>query len=196
MSARGSAGEKTEEIVPASNGLPEIVVVRSTRRRKTVSARLDPDGRLRLLVPARTSRAEILRHAATLAPRIASRARAREDARRSFASDEYLATRMRALAEQYLPELTTAQGHQPDSIRWVTNQSTRWGSATPTAGRIRISHVLRGAPEFVIDSVVFHELCHFVEANHGARFRALEQRYPRKAEAEAFLAGIVFAQSQ
>ena len=46
----------------------------------------------------------------------------------------------------------------PVTIRWVTNQNTRWGSCTPADGAIRISHRLAGMPDYVIDCVVMHEI--------------------------------------
>lgn len=100
--------------------------------------------------------------------------------------------RAQYLIQTYLPEVSL-----PAEIRWVTNQRTRWGgAATPATSRLRLSHLLQGAPEYVIDYVVHHELCHFVHLKHNADFKKLEDRYPRKAEAQAFLEGLSFAQRQ
>ncbi|SIJ73619.1 Protein of uncharacterised function DUF45 [Mycobacteroides abscessus subsp. abscessus] len=164
--------------------MPEIVVVRSSRRRKTVSARMDDDGRARLMVPATSSPREVQEYIQKLLPDLLKQRQRNKRQQDARASDEYLIARAEALMER-LPKMT-----RPTSIRWVTNQNTRWGSATPSRGSIRLSHVLQGAPEYVIDFVLHHELCHFIELNHSARFRALESLYPRKAEAEAYLAGL------
>ena len=43
---------------------------------------------------------------------------------------------------------------RPNSVRWVTNQNTRWGSCTPSEGSIRLSHRLQGMPEYVVDYVL------------------------------------------
>lgn len=158
-------------------------MVRSSRRRKTVSARMDDDGRARLMVPATSSPREVQEHIQKLLPDLLKQRQRNKRQQDARASDEYLIARAEALMER-LPKMT-----RPTSIRWVTNQNTRWGSATPSRGSIRLSHVLQGAPEYVIDFVLHHELCHFIELNHSARFRALESLYPRKAEAEAYLAG-------
>ena len=39
------------EVIPATASTPEILVVRSSRRRRTVSAQPQEDGSIRLLVP-------------------------------------------------------------------------------------------------------------------------------------------------
>jgi predicted metal-dependent hydrolase len=75
----------------------------------------------------------------------------------------------------------------------VANQSTRWGSCTVESGAIRISERLRGAPGYVVDAVLIHELCHLTEPGHTPAFKALVARTPRLAEAEAYLAGMQFA---
>ncbi len=180
---------RREEILPATATRPEVVVVRSARRTKTVSARMEDGGRVRLLVPAATSRAEVAEYLEKLLPPIMRQQEQRRAQKKKFASDDFLLARARDVQKNFLPELARL----PDSIRWVTNQKSRWGSATPSQGRVRISHVLQGVPDYVLDFVLHHELCHFLEANHNRRFKALESRYPRKAEAEAFLAGITFA---
>ena len=58
----------------------------------------------------------------------------------------------------------------------MSNQRQRWGSATYANTQIRISSELQGVPEYVLDSVIHHELCHLLP-NHSAAFRALEARY-------------------
>ena len=45
------------------------------------------------------------------------------------------------------------------------------------------------APDWVLDAVIVHELAHLLEPNHSPRFRALESRYPRRNDADAFLEG-------
>jgi hypothetical protein len=86
--------------------------------------------------------------------------------------------------------------------------SLRWGRSVPSAkfghydysrDTVLISSTLDRAdvPEFVVDSVVFHELLHkyhgsFVSrgrnVHHTAQFSADARRFARHAEAEAFLA--------
>lgn len=81
----------------------------------------------------------------------------------------------------------------PDSIRWVTNQNSRWGSATPVARAIRLSHKLRGMPDWVVDYVILHEMAHLVEPSHSSAFWALLGDYPHTETAKAFLQGAAYA---
>ncbi|MCG3057179.1 M48 family metallopeptidase, partial [Escherichia coli] len=48
----------------------------------------------------------------------------------------------------------------PASVRWVSNQTKRWGSATVYERRIRLSTRLQYMPQWVQDYVLVHELCH------------------------------------
>lgn len=149
-----------------------VDVVRSPRRRKTVQAQV-VDGRIRVLVPARLSQREIDRHVHQLVERLDRR-------RHRHVGDTDLDARAAALARRH--DLPT-----PTSVRWVTNQHTRWGSCTPATGEIRLSDRLSGWPDFVIDYVLVHELAHLVEANHSPAFHALVARYPLAERATGFL---------
>ncbi len=180
-----------QEVFPATSQAPEVLVLWSARRRKTVTAALDAQGRIRLLVPAATTCQQVHQYMQRFVPRVLASAQRRRDRARKFSSDEYLQDRADCLISKFLPGL-----ERPASIFWVGNQTKRWASATPEQGRIRVSRALQGAPEYVLDFVIYHELCHFVEVQHNKRFRDLESRYPRKVEAEAFLAGMVFEQAR
>lgn len=57
--------------------------------------------------------------------------------------------------------------HQPP-IR-IKPMSSRWGSCSHK-GQISLNLHLIKAPEFVLDEVLVHEICHLREMNHGAGF--------------------------
>ncbi len=60
---------------------------------------------------------------------------------------------------------------------FVQRMKTRWGSCNPVARTIRLnSELTRRSPEY-LEYVLVHELVHLLEASHGARFRALMDRF-------------------
>ncbi|HUC05275.1 MAG TPA: M48 family metallopeptidase [Acidimicrobiales bacterium] len=156
---------------------PEVEVRTSARRRKTSEAKW-VGGRIVVSVPAHLSRQMRETTVAWLVDRLVSRHRLR-----LAQGDDELAERARHLAQRY------HVGAVPASVRWVSNQTTRWGSCSHHSGQIRISERLRTVPEWVLDSVLVHELAHLVHPNHSAAFHALADRYPRHREAGIFLAG-------
>ena len=66
----------------------------------------------------------------------------------------------------------------------------RGGDRAPYySGDIRVSHRLRVVPEWVLDSVLVHEVAHLTHPDHSPAFHALAGAYPRHEEAGVFLAG-------
>jgi predicted metal-dependent hydrolase len=148
----------------------------STRRKKTAGAHWEGD-RIVVVVPVHLRGVERDQMVESLARRLA------RHRPHLHASDEQLEQRAAVLGRRYLDGVT------PSSIRWSTQQNKRWGSCTLQTREIRISERLRVAPEWVLDAVIVHELAHLLEPNHSARFSELEQRYPRRADADLFLEG-------
>ncbi len=160
---------------------PVVEVRRSQRRRRAVSAYRDGE-RVVVLIPDQFSRAEETEWVDRMLARLA----AREE--RLSRTDAELQARSRRLIEQYLPE--HARAANPASVRWVTNQNSRWGSCTPADKSIRISHRIQEMPDWVIDYVLLHELAHLVVPHHNARFWALVERYPKTERARGYLEGV------
>ena len=156
---------------------PEIEVRRSKRRRRTVSAYRDGD-RIVVLIPASMSKRDEGTWVADMVARL------ERSERRRKPSDEQLMSRARRLNDDYLGGLAT-----PASVRWVDNQTSRWGSCTPADRSIRLSVRLRGMPPWVIDYVLVHELAHLIEPGHTPAFWAWVDRYPRAERAKGFLSG-------
>ncbi len=80
----------------------------------------------------------------------------------------------------------------PTSVQWSTRQHARWGSCSAAEGTIRISARLQGAPQYVIDAVLVHELAHLVHNDHSPDFYDLANRFPRQRDADLFLKGLSF----
>ena len=156
---------------------PEVEVRRSKRRRRTVSAYRDGD-RVIVMIPASLSRKEEAEWVETMLARL------ERSERRRKPSDDDLMKRARSLSDRYLGGLA-----MPESVRWVDNQASRWGSCTPGDRTIRLSARLQGMPSWVIDYVLVHELAHLFESSHNARFWSWVDRYPHAERAKGYLTG-------
>ncbi len=159
------------------DNLPEFRVIRSTRRKRSISA-LRQNGIIEIHIPDRMSRKDEF----AIIPEMIEIVLRREAKSRS--SDAALAQMAERLLELYLPDFH----ERPTAITWRTMRE-RWGSCTTSDGTIRISLRLNGAPDYVVECVLFHELIHLRVPGHGKDFYAYLDRYPEKARAEAFLEG-------
>ena len=156
---------------------PDVEVRRSKRRRRTVSAYRDGD-RIVVMIPASLSRAEEAEWVETMVARL------EKSELRRRPTDQVLLQRALGLSDRYLGGLAT-----PESVRWVENQKSRWGSCTPGDRTIRLSARLQGMPGWVIDYVLVHELAHLLEPGHDASFWAWVERYPHAERAKGYLLG-------
>ena len=156
---------------------PEVEVRRSSRRRRTVSAYRDGD-RVVVMIPATMTRSEEQEWVQTMLSRL------QRSERRRRPSDDDLLRRAHDLSGRFLGGLAV-----PDSVRWVDNQRSRWGSCTPGDRTIRLSARLQGMPSWVVDYVLVHELAHLLEPGHDARFWGWVDRYPQAERAKGYLLG-------
>ncbi|WP_307816477.1 M48 metallopeptidase family protein [Nocardioides limicola] len=157
--------------------VPNVEVRRSKRRRRTVSAYRDGDTVV-VMIPASMSR----RDEAAWVQKMIERLERSE--RRTHPTDAELHSRAKHLNDEYLGGLAV-----PESVRWVDNQKSRWGSCSPSDRAIRISSRVQGMPTWVIDYVLMHELVHLIEPHHNDEFWAWVDRYPKAERAKGFLIG-------
>jgi predicted metal-dependent hydrolase len=155
----------------------DVEVRRSKRRRRTVSAYREGE-RIVVLIPASLSRKEEAEWVETMVARI------EKAEQKSLLTDDDLLERALDLSDRWLGGVAT-----PASVRWVTNQNSRWGSCTPGDRTIRLSQRLNGMPTWVIDYVLVHELAHLLEPGHDAKFWAWVDRYPQAEKAKGYLLG-------
>ena len=154
----------------------EVEVRRSKRRRRTVSAYRDGD-RIVVLIPASMTRAQEAEWVETMVARL------QKSERRRRPSDDDLMRRALRLSDEYLGGLA-----QPESMRWVDNQRSRWGSCTPGDRSIRLSARLQQMPAWVVDYVLVHELAHLLEAGHSTGSGLGRPLSPRRA-GQGYLSG-------
>ncbi len=162
----------------AGSEIAPVVEVRiSARRRKTSEAKW-VGGRIVVSLPAHLDVESRQKTTDWLVDRLLTR-----DRQRRPASDDELLARAVALSDRY------RLGAIPVSVRWVTNQSARWASCSYYSRLIRVSHRLQAVPEWVLDSVLVHEVAHLTYPDHSPSFHDLAGAYPRHQEAGVFLAG-------
>ena len=79
------------------------------------------------------------------------------------------------LVAHYHPHFAARGVPYPTSIR-VKHVKSRFGSCAPQNGSLNFAAKLCQYPLPFVEYVVVHELCHFLEANHSARFWAEVER--------------------
>jgi predicted metal-dependent hydrolase len=186
---RRPAGQDTLPLTTA-DGAP-VEVRRSARRTRTVAAFWE-NGTAVVAIPARFTAAQESEWVQRMLAKLHRQGerRARKGSRQP-ATDAALAAHAVDLSARYFGGRAV-----PTSVRWVSNQNSRWGSATPSEGSIRLSDKLRPMPQWVIDYVLLHELAHLLVAGHNAAFWRLLEAYPDTMRAKAFLEGVSFATSR
>jgi predicted metal-dependent hydrolase len=159
------------------SGGAEVKVIRNSRRRRSISAYRE-HGSIIIQVPARLSNSKIQEVIPEMVEKILSR-----EAREKL-SDKELLNRANHLLDIYLPEFKV----RPASVTW-RQMNERWGSCTTVDRTIRISDRLSGAPEYVLDYLLVHELIHLEIADHGQAFTELLSRFTDSERANSFLEG-------
>lgn len=93
------------------------------------------------------------------------------------------AERLRTLVEPMLERHARAMGVSPAAVSYKPMIS-RWGVCRVKERTICYSTYLLLLPDWCVEHVVVHELCHLLVASHNARFYALmDQYFPRWREA-------------
>ena len=182
-SAESSVEKTLEESTLPGITEGEIVVIRSSRRKKNISA-YRQGGRIVVSIPARMSKAD----ERAMVPEMVAKIRAQEAV--ATMSEESLQIRAGQLLTEFAPEILA----RPASVNWRAMRE-RWGSCTGLDRSIRISDRLKGAPEYVLDYVLFHEAIHLEFFDHGEQFKQLLARFPLEAQAEAYLQGYEAAEN-
>ena len=91
--------------------------------------------------------------------------------------------RLRALVEPMVERHAKEMGVSPASVSYKPMIS-RWGVCKFKDRSICFSTYLLLLPDWCVEHVVVHELCHLLEPSHNARFHALmDKYYPRWKEA-------------
>ena len=91
--------------------------------------------------------------------------------------------RVQALVEPMLERHAKVMGISPSAVSYKP-MTSRWGIYRTKDRSICFSTYLLLLPEWCVEHVVVHELCHLLEPSHNSRFHALmDQYFPRWREA-------------
>jgi predicted metal-dependent hydrolase len=157
----------------------ELKVVR--KRVKNINARLHGNT-LSVSAPHRVSVRELDETIIELARKLVRRSRA--DTLNSDGGAEALA---RKVAARFTDSPEVAE------VRFVTNQTSQWGSYSPQTGIVRLNAALRQMPPWVLEAVVAHELAHAFYLDHSPEFWELVRSVCSKTDrARAFLEGVTW----
>ena len=155
----------------------ELRVVR--KRVKNINARLRGNTLL-VSAPHRVPAGELEETILQLARRLVRRSRA--NVVNSDGSAERIA---RKVAARFSDPPEVAE------VRFVTNQTARWGSYSARTGIVRLNAALRQMPPWVLEAVVTHELAHSFHLDHSPAFWELARSVcPKTDRARAFLEGV------
>jgi len=173
--------------------LKDIIVTR--RRTKRLSLRIGKKGEIRVSVPWFSTKTEIEafvnKHKEWIKD-ARERTLQNEEKRTNFFNKLPLNTNKEKLdAKEKLSEIVLplyekyakAMGVSVKQIVFSATKS-KWGSCCPAKGRLQFSYYLLLLPEWCVESVVVHELCHLFVPNHGPSFYTLMDKYfPRWKDA-------------
>jgi predicted metal-dependent hydrolase len=165
---------------PQKETLPDwpIEIIRSSKRRKTVNAKIK-DGVLVIQAPAGITDRELTPMITKLRKRLAAKLVVTPQ------TNNELHKRAKQINRQYFGGRLSWE-----SIKYVTNQNKRYGSCSPADKTIRLNHRLAKMPQFVRDYVIVHELAHLEQANHGPKFWGLVYKFPLTERARGYLMAV------
>ena len=154
-----------------------IKIIRSKRRRRTISARVI-GGEIHVYLPANLPQSEEEKYVNEMVGKLEKRKRRQELNK----DGGYLAKRAKEINKIFFNGKLNFE-----SIEYVTNQTSKFGSCSYTKGTIRISDRIADMPSWVIDYIIIHELAHLIEPNHSKNFWDIVNRYKYAERARGYL---------
>ena len=153
-----------------------IKILRSKKRRRTVSARIVKDI-LIVRAPQYLPESRLQKVITEFKARI-ERKQLKEELNKS----ENLVQRVKEFNLQYFENKLTV-----NSIEYVTDQNSKFGCCNYRTGCIRISHRISAMPQWVRNYVIIHELAHLVVPDHSKAFWEIVNRYKLAERARGYL---------
>ena len=169
--ALNDAVDKKEKELPY-----KIKIIRSNKRRRTISARLVEDTML-VYAPSSISEPELEKVIDKLKKRLHKR-----KIKKELNKTHDLAIIAEGLNKEYFDNRLKIS-----SITYTTNQNKVFGSCNYKTKTIRISHRLTQMPSWVRDYVIIHEMAHLIEPNHSKAFWDIVSRFRLTERARGYL---------
>jgi len=161
----------------------EVKIIRSSRRKKTVSAK-EIGGVIHLYLPARFSDKQETKYIQWAQKYFESRERKKE--LREKNADK----QVKQLAQKFNREYFEGKLCWKE-IKYSTRQNSgMFGNCNIADKTIRLSDRLLKMPKFVHDYVLIHELAHLKVPGHGPDFWTIVNKYPRTERARGYLIAI------
>lgn len=157
----------------------EIKIIRSTKRRRTVSASLK-QGTMIVHAPQFIKDPQLDKIVKDLQKRIE---------KRQLKKELNKTQDLNVIAQRLNKEYFNGQLHW-QSIQYSTNQTRKFGVCYFHSKRILISHRLTLYPVFVRDYVIVHELAHLRCPNHSQEFWRMVNQYPLTERARGYLLAV------
>ena len=98
----------------------------------------------------------------------------------------YFAQQARVIILPKVRAYSALTKHTPTSIK-IRQYRARWGSCN-NKGELSFNYLLVMLPEYVIDYVIVHELCHLTHLNHSKAFwQLVAQHFPEYVKAKQWI---------
>jgi predicted metal-dependent hydrolase len=157
----------------------EVKIIRSRRRRRTISARMIKDILL-VSAPLMLSRERLDKIVADFKVKFE-----RKKLKQELDRNQDLIDIAGKLNEKYFENKLKI-----NSIEYVTDQNSKYGCCNFRNSRIRISHKVGPMPGWVRDYVIVHEMAHLIEPNHSRAFWEIVSRYRLAERARGYLMAV------
>ena len=154
----------------------KIELIRSSRRKKTVQAKLVNDI-LKIYLPEGLSEKEEKKWIKQMREYFLKK-------NKLIGDNKALRERADRLNKKYF------NGKLKFDIKYVNNQNKKFGSCTPKTGVIRISDRVSKMPSWVQDYVILHELTHIIHPNHSKKFWEQVDKYRYAERAKGYLIAV------
>jgi len=154
----------------------EVKIIRSQRRRRSVSARLVND-LLLINAPLTLSQERLDKMISDFKLKFA-----RRKLKTELDKEKNLWDLASALNQKYFDNKLKIE-----SIEYAVNQDSRLGCCNYRTAKIRISHKIGLAPKWVRKYVLMHEMAHLIQPNHSQAFWDIVSRYKLTERARGYL---------